>query len=157
MWGNHAAAELVVGTIVTALAVALLVFFYIPERGDTLAGYALIGHLSKADGLHVGSDVRIAGIDVGHISRLDLNPVDYVVTVRFTVRNSIQIPTDSALDCASEGLLGGNAHLDIIPGKKKSLMRPGDVITKTQNCSGDLMSLIGQFGLGSSAAASRGQ
>ena len=53
--------------------------------------------LAKADGLGVGTDVRLAGIKIGTVSDLTLDPKTYLVTVHMNIRNDVKIPDDSSL------------------------------------------------------------
>jgi phospholipid/cholesterol/gamma-HCH transport system substrate-binding protein len=145
---NYDGAEIITGSIVTIVGIVLLVIFYTSNRGAGLTGYEISAHLAKADGLSVGSDVRIAGVEVGKVSGLVLNSTNYMATVRMTIKDGVNIPVDSSLNCTSDGLLG-SVHLDILPGRDRSLMQSGGVITRARACSADVMSRIEQIGLGS--------
>lgn len=140
---NYDAAELLSGSIITVVAIVLLFAYYTSNRVAGATGYEIAAILSKSDGLNVGSDVQIAGIKVGKVSGLDLRPTDYMVIVHMIVKDSVSIPVDSSIDCPGD-LISGSVHLEIQPGRSKSLMNPGDVITKSQGCSADLMSTIGK-------------
>ena len=48
--------------------------------------------LPKVDGLGVGTDVRLAGIKVGTVSDLTLDPKTYLVTVHMNIRDDIKLP-----------------------------------------------------------------
>ena len=146
MFANYDGRELATGTIVTLVAIVLLFLFYTSTRGAGVTGYELIAHFSRADGLSIGSEVRIAGVNVGRVSGLELNPANFLATVRMKIDRGIQIPAGASINCTSDGLLG-SVHLDITPGHEKNVMRSGDVIAKSQSCSADVMSLVGQVGL----------
>src|SRR3546814_6783479 len=74
-------------------------------------GYELQAHFSRADGLVNGGDVRLSGIKIGTIVGQTLDPKTYNAVITFTVDSRYQLPEDSAVKIASEGLLGGN-YLD---------------------------------------------
>src|SRR5688572_26658143 len=76
--------------------------------GRQIAGdsYPLTASFRSAEGIAVGTDVRLAGIKVGTVTALDLDPATYQAKATFTVRSSLQIPEDSDVKIASEGLLG---------------------------------------------------
>jgi phospholipid/cholesterol/gamma-HCH transport system substrate-binding protein len=136
-------AEIITGLIVSVVAIVLLFAFYTSTRGAGVTGYEVRAQLPRADGLSVGSDVRIAGIEVGKVSGVDLNSTNYIATVHMKIKNSVRLPVDSSINCPGD-FVSGSVHLDIVPGRNKSLIRPGDVITKAQGCSADQMSTAGK-------------
>ena len=74
-------AETLIGAGVVAVALAFLAFAYYRTGSGSLSGYEINAKLPKADGLAVGTDVRLAGIKVGTVSDLTLDPKTYLVTV----------------------------------------------------------------------------
>ena len=62
--------------------------------------------------------------------------------ITFTVDSRYQLPDDSAVKIASEGLLGGS-YLSIEPGGSETMLKPGAAMQYTQG-SVNLMDLIGQ-------------
>ncbi|HEY0266822.1 MAG TPA: outer membrane lipid asymmetry maintenance protein MlaD [Rhizomicrobium sp.] len=138
-------AETVLGAVVVLVAVAFLAFAYMRTGSGSLSGYEVNAHLSKVDGLGVGTDVRISGIKVGSVSGLDLNPANYLVTVHMNIRDDIKIPTDSSMMITSSGILG-SSYLSIQPGGDDKVIASGGFIENTQSAnSADLMSLAGRF------------
>ncbi len=91
----------------------------------------------------MGTDVRLAGVKIGTVTGVDLNPESYRADTRFTVAEGIQIPDDSAAVISSEGLLGGN-FLEIMPGGSAFYFEPGDAIEDTQGAV-SLISLLVKF------------
>ena len=77
-----------------------------------------------------GDDVKISGINVGKITKLELSQEDYNAKVNIIVNNDIKIPDDSSAKIASSSLLGGN-FLDIIPGSSEQNLVPNDIIYDT--------------------------
>ncbi|HAR50918.1 MAG TPA: outer membrane lipid asymmetry maintenance protein MlaD, partial [Roseovarius nubinhibens] len=61
----------------------------------------------------------------------------------FTVQEGIELPDDSAVSIASEGLLGGN-FVEILPGGSPFAFEPGDTVEFTQG-SVSLISLLMKF------------
>lgn len=147
-------AEIAAGAAV--LAVALGFAFY-AARGTGLAGggadsYALTASFRAVDGISTGSDVRLAGLKVGTISSLKLNPETFMADAVVQIRSDVQLPTDSAILISSEGLLGGN-FVEIVPGGALENLAPGEEIEDTQG-SVSLVSLLMKFvGGGASDAA----
>jgi phospholipid/cholesterol/gamma-HCH transport system substrate-binding protein len=145
-------AETLVGAIVIALAVIICAFLYF-RPGAASSGYELQAHLARVDGLGVGTDVRLAGIKIGSVSDMTLDPNTYLVTVHLNIRNDVKIPEDSSLIATSSGILG-SSYLSITPGGDDKMLAPGGVIANTQG-SVDLMGLIGRAIGGDTGASSQ--
>ena len=60
------------------------------------SGYEITAKINKADGLGVGTDVRISGIKIGNITGFTLDPNNFLVTVHMNIRNEVKIPTDAS-------------------------------------------------------------
>ena len=141
--------EVIIGAIVLAVALGFVVFLY-QSTGLSVSNskhYELKADFRSADGIHVGTDVRLAGVKVGTVSDLSLNIETYRAEAELAIENEVDIPEDSALTVSSEGLLGGN-FIEIIPGASYEYMKPGDEFLDTQG-SVSLISLLLKFVSGS--------
>ena len=141
--------EVIIGTVVLTVALGFVVFLY-QSTGLSVSNsrhYELKADFRSADGIHVGTDVRLAGVKVGTVSDLSLNVETYRAEAEFAIENKVDIPQDSALTVSSEGLLGGN-FIEIIPGASYEYMQPGDEFLDTQG-SVSLISLLLKFVSGS--------
>jgi phospholipid/cholesterol/gamma-HCH transport system substrate-binding protein len=138
-------AEIIAGAAVLALAAGFALY---AAKGAGLstgqgATYPLSASFRAVDGISEGSDVRLAGLKVGTITELRLNPKTYFADAVIAVREDILLPVDSAILISSEGLLGGN-FVEIIPGGALENLAPGDEIEDTQG-SVSLVSLLMKF------------
>ena len=141
--------EVTIGAVVLAVALGFVVFLY-QSTGLSVSNskhYELKADFRSADGIHVGTDVRLAGVKVGTVSDLSLNIKTYRAEAELAIENEVDIPEDSALTVSSEGLLGGN-FIEIIPGASYEYMQPGDEFLDTQG-SVSLISLLLKFVSGS--------
>ena len=141
--------EVIIGAVVIAVALGFVVFLY-QSTGLSVSNskhYELKADFRSADGIHVGTDVRLAGVKVGTVSDLSLNVETYRAEAELAIENAVDIPEDSALTVSSEGLLGGN-FIEIIPGASYEYMQPGDDFLDTQG-SVSLISLLLKFVSGS--------
>ena len=141
--------EVIIGAIVLAVALGFVIFVY-QSTGLSVSNsrhYELKADFRSADGIHVGTDVRLAGVKVGTVSDLSLNIETYRAEAALAIENKVDIPDDSALTASSEGLLGGN-FIEIIPGASYEYMQPGDEFLDTQG-SVSLISLLLKFVSGS--------
>ncbi len=138
-------AETIIGAVVVLVALAFLGFAYLRTGSGSLSGYEVNAHLAKVDGLGIGTDVRLAGIKIGSVSGMDLDPKTYAVTVHLNIRDDIRLPTDSSMLITSSGILG-SSYLSITPGGDDKNIAAGGFIENTQSAnSADLMSLAGRF------------
>ena len=144
-------AEILAGAVVLAVAAGFLAYAANSAGmlGREADSYPLKASFRAVDGISVGSDVRLAGLKVGTITQLDLNPQTFFADATILIRDDIQLPTDSAILISSEGLLGGN-FVEIMPGGMPDNLAPGDEIEDTQG-SVSLVSLLMKFVGGSSS------
>jgi phospholipid/cholesterol/gamma-HCH transport system substrate-binding protein len=142
--------EVLVGACVMAVAVGFFVYASNSTGGGPVGGsYAMSASFRSADGITVGSDVRLAGVRVGTVTDMALNPQTFRAETTFTVRDDVELPDDSAIAISSEGLLGGN-FVEIIPGGSPFNYAPGDQIMDTQG-SVSLITLLMRFVAGDEA------
>jgi phospholipid/cholesterol/gamma-HCH transport system substrate-binding protein len=140
--------ETAIGALVVAVAVAFLAFAYLRTGSGSLSGYDLNARMPKVDGLGVGTDVRLAGIKIGSVTDLTLDPKTYLVTVHMNIRDDIKVPSDSSVLVTSSGLLGSQ-YLSITPGGDDKMMVAGAYFDNAQG-SIDVMNLIGRVATGGS-------
>jgi phospholipid/cholesterol/gamma-HCH transport system substrate-binding protein len=145
--------ETAIGAAVIAVAALFLSYAYTTTGQGSVSGYQVTAKFNRADGVNVGSDVRLSGIKVGTVSKLALDPMTYNALVTMSLDNSVQLPEDSSARITSEGLLGSN-YLSIEPGGSPDKIKPGGEIEYTQGAV-DLIGLLGKavFGSGNSSAA----
>jgi phospholipid/cholesterol/gamma-HCH transport system substrate-binding protein len=142
-------AETIIGAIVVAVAIGFLVFTYNRTGSGSLSGYEVNARMPKVDGLGIGTDVRLAGIKIGTVTDLSLDPKTYLVTVHMNVRDDIKIPTDSSVMVTSSGFLGSQ-YLSITPGGDNKMMASGAFFESAQG-SIDVMGLVNRFATGGGA------
>ena len=136
--------EVVTGTVVLAIAALFLTFALQRTGGGAGEGaYALVASFRSADGVAVGTDVRLAGVKVGSVTALELNPTTFRAEAEISLRGDVALPDDSAILISSEGLLGGN-FVEIQPGGSPFNFEPGDEVTDTQGAV-SLISLLLKF------------
>jgi len=137
-------AEITLGAIVLAAAIGFAAYAA-QSTGAQLGGdsYTLLAGFRSAEGISVGTDVRLAGVKIGAVTGLQLNPDTYRAEAIVAIDQSVAIPDDSAMTIASEGLLGGN-FVEIIPGGSFDYLADGDEVIDTQG-SVSLVSLLMKF------------
>ncbi len=121
--------EILLGAIVLLTAIGFLTLG-MQSINNQKDGYNISLIFGSTAGLKNGDDVKISGINVGKITKLELNQEDYNAKINIIVNNDIKIPDDSSAKIASSSLLGGN-FLDIIPGSSEQNLEPNDIIYDT--------------------------
>jgi phospholipid/cholesterol/gamma-HCH transport system substrate-binding protein len=136
--------EAIVGLLVVILAVWFVIFAWNRTGGGQKAGSIHVTAIfPNASGVTPGTDVRVAGLKVGSVQTLALDPQSYQVKVEMALDPATKLPADSSASITSEGLLG-STFVAMNPGGSPTPLKNGDTITDTQG-SMDLMALIGQF------------
>lgn len=147
-------AEILAGAAVLAAAIGFLVYATGGQGLTAAAGtYPLKASFRSVDGITPGSDVRLAGVKVGSITALTLNPETFFADASIAIDSKIQLPTDTAILISSEGLLGGN-FVELVPGGALDILAPGDEIEDTQG-SVSLISLLMKFVSGGSSSGDK--
>ena len=112
--------------------------------GDT---YLIESRFTNAGGLHAGSSVMLAGVTVGRVEGVRIEPSDYSAIVTLRVLSSLRLPTDSMASIKTTGLIG-DKFVSLSPGADDPYMESGMRITLTESAM-DLESLIGKMAFGS--------
>lgn len=149
---RHSAAEVATGAAVLLVAAGFLVFA-ITATGQRLAGagYTLHAAFDHADGLNVGAEVRVAGVKIGSVEAIALDPKTYLADVDFSVQNNVPLTADSSATISTDGLLGGK-YLALATGGDEKMLKPGGTITITQG-SVNLEALLGKYIFGSTGSS----
>ena len=126
--------ETLIGAAVVATAAGFVAYAsQTAGLGGTVGkAYDLTASFNSAEGLSIGTDVRMAGVKIGTVRSLELNLETYQAETVFSIADEIKIPDDSDVKVASEGLLGGN-FVEITPGGSEFMLSEGDEIIYTQS------------------------
>jgi phospholipid/cholesterol/gamma-HCH transport system substrate-binding protein len=136
-------AEVLTGAVVLLVAAGFLAYAVANSGRTGVSGYQLYAKFEHIDGLGVGADVRLAGVKVGSVTDERIDPQNFLAVVRFSVRDDLKLPKDSAAIITSESLLGGK-YLSLQPGGDEAILQQGQAITITQS-SVSLEELLGKF------------
>jgi phospholipid/cholesterol/gamma-HCH transport system substrate-binding protein len=136
--------EALVGLFVVLFAVLFVWFAWNRTGGGTKAGAIHVTALfPNSTGVNVGTDVRIAGLKVGTVTRQILDQQSFQVKLTLALDPAVKVPADSSAAITSEGLLGAT-FIALLPGGDTAPLKDGDTIADTQGAM-DLMGMVGQF------------
>jgi phospholipid/cholesterol/gamma-HCH transport system substrate-binding protein len=136
-------AEAGVGALVLAAAASFLIYA-LGHAGNAGSGrgYPLTARFGEVGALGTGADVRLAGVKIGSVAKIELDPKTFLAKTTLTIDDKVKLPSDSTVKITSDGLLGGQ-HIAITPGGAPEDMKPGAEFQNTQGAV-DLFGLIGQ-------------
>lgn len=119
------------------LSLVLVIFGVILFSRDTISHkeggkyYQLYARFNRTDGLMVGDNVRLAGMDVGRVinARLDDN---FKAILTLEIKDSVRLPDDSSAAIVSSGIMG-NKYIEIEPGGSEDMLAPESEFSYTQD------------------------
>lgn len=135
--------EAVVGLLVVLLAAWFVVYAWQRTGGEIENSINVTALFPAANGVQVGTDVRVAGLKVGQVAAQRLDPQSYQAELTLALDPDVRIPSDSSAAITSEGLLGGS-YIALLPGGSTTPLKSGDAILETQG-SIDMMGLVGSL------------
>jgi len=141
--------ELLVGLFVLCGLAAVAYLTVKLGAGSLLGGdtYIVEARFTNVSGLNTGSNVVIAGVPVGRVEAIRMEPSEYTAIVTLRVMNEIKLPTDSMASIKTTGLIG-DKFISLSPGADETHLASGARIIMTESAV-DLEGLIGKMAFGS--------
>ena len=106
-------------------------------------GYVVSARFDNIGGLKPRSPIKSAGVTVGRVTSIALDPKTYQGVVVMEIAADVKFPSDSSAKILTSGLLG-DQYIGIEPGSSDKDMAAGALITQTQSAV-VLENLIGQL------------
>lgn len=145
--------EMVVGLFIV---VGLAALFMLAMRVSNLSliaekdTYSVIAKFQNIGGLKVRSQVTLAGVTIGRVRSIRIDPQTYEARVRMDIESEYDyLPADTAASIYTAGLLG-EQYVALEPGGAEAYLKDGSKITLTQSAL-VLEQIIGQFLYGKAA------
>jgi len=151
---NKRGIETLVGVFVL---IGLLAILFLALKAANLTtiggsqGYGVTANFDNIGGLKPRSAVRSAGVTVGRVTSIALDPKTFQGVVSMEIDASVQFPKDSSAKILTAGLLG-DQYIGIEPGSSDENLAAGGRITQTQSAV-VLENLIGQLVTGKAGEA----
>ncbi len=105
--------------------------------------YKLTAKFDNIGGLKVRGAVKSAGVVVGRVSEIYFDPKTYEAVATLTIDSRYRFPKDTFVSILTAGLLG-EQYIGLDAGGDERMLKPGDVVVKTQSAV-VLEKLISQF------------
>lgn len=143
---NRKVLDLWVGVFV---AIGFLSLLFLALKVGNLSGsnfaetYVLQAKFDNIGGLKVRGPVKSAGVVVGRVSEIHLDPQSYEAVVTMTLDTRFKFPKDTFASILTSGLLG-EQYIGLDVGGDEKMLSSGDAISKTQSAV-VLEKLISQF------------
>lgn len=118
-------------------------------------GYDVTARFQNVGGLKVRAPVTLAGVPVGRVEDIAVDPKTFEARVVLTISDKYaNLPQDTSASIFTAGLLG-EQYIGLQPGGMEQTLKPGDEIMLTQSAV-VLEQLIGQFLYSKASGASDG-
>lgn len=142
------ALEILVGFFVCLGIAAVFVLTFRVASLDTIGGsgatYRVSGTFENIGGLKAGSSVTMAGVKVGRVQSITIDPSSFQARVTIDISGQYdKIPEDTSAKILTSGLLG-DQYIGLEPGGMDEYLKDGSELTLTQSAL-VLENLIGQF------------
>lgn len=105
--------------------------------------YRVVAEFDNIGGLKVRAPVKSAGVVVGRVSSIQLDPVTFRALVAMDMNGGFEFPQDTSARILTSGLLG-EQYVGFEPGGALENLQPNSKITRTQSAV-VLENLISQF------------
>jgi len=143
---NRATIDLWVGIFV-AIGIGAIIFLSL-RVGNLLTtsnapGYRVEASFDNIGGLKLRAPVKAAGVVVGRVSNIRLDPQTYQALVTMRIDQGYQFSRDTIASILTSGLLG-EVYVGLDSGGDPQMLADGQRIAKTQSAV-VLEKLIGQF------------
>lgn len=95
--------------------------------------YTLYAHFNNAAGLTPGAQVTVAGVMIGRVSAIELDPKDNRAKIEMAIKSEVDFLTlDSIAAIQTAGILG-EKYVSIVVGGDPDVLGDGDNIVDTQS------------------------
>jgi phospholipid/cholesterol/gamma-HCH transport system substrate-binding protein len=108
--------------------------------------YTLSARFQSVSGLKAGAQVEMAGVQIGKVDSVDLDPEEQVAVVTLKIEKNVNLTDDVIASVKTSGLIG-DKFVNLSPGGSDDVLKSGDTITETESAL-DLEALISKYVFG---------
>ncbi len=93
--------------------------------------YAVTARFTSISGLKEGATLELAGVNVGKVTKIELDAGEYEAVVHMDVNKTIKLTDDSIASIRTSGIIG-DKFIKLTPGGSEIFLADGDVIEETE-------------------------
>jgi phospholipid/cholesterol/gamma-HCH transport system substrate-binding protein len=108
--------------------------------------YSVDAQFDSVTGLKVGANVEMAGVPIGKVEAIALDPERQVARVRLKIQSSVVLTDDTIASVKTAGMIG-DKYIKLSPGGSDLVLKSGDTIIETESAL-DLEELISKYVFG---------
>ncbi|MBG0775543.1 MAG: outer membrane lipid asymmetry maintenance protein MlaD [Desulfovibrionaceae bacterium] len=109
-------------------------------------GYMLTARFANVSGLRTGADVELAGVPVGKVAEIRLDPQTDAAILTLRIQKGVALTDDVIASVKTSGLIG-DKYVKLAQGGSPDMLADGDRITETESAV-DIQDLIGKYAFG---------
>lgn len=94
--------------------------------------YSVNARFGSVSGLKVGAKVEIAGVAIGKVDSISLNPKTYEAVVDLQINRDVVLQEDVIASIRTAGIIG-DRYVNISPGGLEETLAEGDTIEETES------------------------
>ncbi|MEQ9491934.1 MAG: outer membrane lipid asymmetry maintenance protein MlaD [Alphaproteobacteria bacterium] len=121
-----------VGGLIVVLVALYMGYGYAVEKSANTDTYTISARFRTVDGVGVGTPVTLAGVRVGEVEGMEINPDDFAARLNLSIDKQYEIPIDSVAMIVSDGLVGGK-YVKVAAGGELDMLEPGDEFEYVQD------------------------
>lgn len=143
---KRAGLETIVGVFVLVGILCLAYLSIKLGKMEILGGnnFEINAEFNSVSGLKEGASVEIAGVEVGRVSSIVLEPEKgYMARVTMIIQSGLKLSDDTIASVRTSGIIGDKFIL-LKPGGSETYLKPGGVIRDTESAV-DLEQLISEY------------
>lgn len=108
--------------------------------------YVVQARFSSVSGLKAGAEVEVAGVRVGKVSAIQLDPQTYAALVSMRIGKDVELSEDTIASVKTSGLIG-DKYIKLTPGGAPDTLADGEMIVDTESAL-DIEELISKYVFG---------
>jgi len=108
--------------------------------------YLVTARFQNVAGLKTGSSVEIAGVPVGRVSAIRVNPESFAAMVEMKIDKGVALTDDTIASVKTQGLIG-DKYIKLSPGGSETDLKSGDTMVETESAI-DIEELISKYVMG---------
>ena len=108
--------------------------------------YPIQARFMDISGLKKGSQVELAGVQIGTVDNIRLDQDRMMAVVTMKIEKDLELSEDSIASVKTSGIIG-DKYVKISPGGSPDMLKPGDIIIETESAL-DLEEMVSKYVFG---------